>query len=306
MNILELFANTFTYQLPDGRFIFRPWGKFGPCYLLAPNQRTVRTWSLIIFYALAIAPFWIVHDINPIIYFFTFVALNYFLYWLFSLGLPITENPPTPTPEQRRNNKTKMARKMGRPMLWMSLTLSWLFILAGFVSLLFGEVLTSAMSIAFFSLAAIRFSQLLKLTRDTDIEACQKNWLIKLLIQLGKLTLALTFGITIILAILFFWGSTGVFSNQTFNKKEWLTPPANQTDFTCYRGGMAMYIKKFLLKENMPKNEVITLLGKPNIDMPDHIEYTLGMCSGLGIDYDGLIIEFDENDKFTQAFIVQH
>lgn len=114
------------------------------------------------------------------------------------------------------------------------------------------------------------------------------------------------FGLTLALAFLFFWGSIGVFSHQTFSKEEWLALQTNTTESTCYRGGMAMYIKSFLLKNTMSKTDVISLLGAPDLEKPNQVEYTLGMCSGLGWDYDGLIISFNKNDKLTNATIVQH
>lgn len=130
--------------------------------------------------------------------------------------------------------------------------------------------------------------------------------LIKTINQLLKVVLLFVLAITLALAFLSFWGSIGVFSHQTFRKQEWFAPQTNETDSTCYRGGMAMYIKKFLLKNTMSKANVISLLGTPDSEEPNQIEYTLGMCSGLGMDYDGLIISFNKNGKFTNASIVQH
>jgi hypothetical protein len=56
----------------------------------------------------------------------------------------------------------------------------------------------------------------------------------------------------------------------------------------------------------MSKADVISLLGTPDSEELNQVEYTLGMCSGLGMDYDGLIISFNKNGKFTNASIVQH
>jgi hypothetical protein len=132
------------------------------------------------------------------------------------------------------------------------------------------------------------------------------NGLIKTIKQVLKVVLLFVLGIALALAFLFFWGSIGVFSHQIFSKEEWLAPQTNETDSTCYRGGMAMYIKKILLKNTMSKADVISLLGTPDSEELNQVEYTLGMCSGLGMDYDGLIISFNKNGKFTNASIVQH
>lgn len=132
------------------------------------------------------------------------------------------------------------------------------------------------------------------------------NGFIKIVKQLAKIILQFILGMVLALVFLFFWGSIGVFSHQTFNKEEWLAPLTNETDSTCYRGGMAMYIKKFLLKNTMSKADVISLLGTPDSEELNQVEYTLGMCSGLGWDYDGLIISFNKNGTFANASIVQH
>ena len=121
-----------------------------------------------------------------------------------------------------------------------------------------------------------------------------------------KIILQFLFIIILGLALLIFWVSYGTFSYQIFNKDTWLEPPTNKTDSTCYRGGMAMFIQTILLKKGMSKTEVMALLGKPDSDQPSQIEYTLGMCSGIGLDYDGLIIEFDSDDKISNSSIVQH
>jgi len=83
-------------------------------------------------------------------------------------------------------------------------------------------------------------------------------------------------------------------------------PQTNETDSTCYRGGMATHIQMFLLDDAMPKNDVISLLGNPDKEDLNQVEYTLGMCSGLGMDYDGLVIRFDNDDKLIETTIVQH
>ena len=128
----------------------------------------------------------------------------------------------------------------------------------------------------------------------------------KILKQLIKVLLFFVLSIILGLAFLLFWASIGVFSNQIFNKKEWLAIQTNVSDTTCYRGGMAMYIKNLLLNNAMTKADVVSLLGKPDSEELNQIEYTLGMCSGLSIDYDGLIISFSENGKFVSASIIQH
>ena len=107
MNILEFAAATFSPQLPDGRFVFRPWGPRGPCYLLSARQRAVRGGMQLALYALAAAALFFVPVVtaamnNLIVFAVVFMLSNYALYWLFSIGLPKIDNPPPMTPEQRR------------------------------------------------------------------------------------------------------------------------------------------------------------------------------------------------------------
>ena len=81
----------------------------------------------------------------------------------------------------------------------------------------------------------------------------------------------------------------------------------NKMDSSCYRGGMAEDIRANILKSNMTREDVINILGRP--DSPDGsfaLEYVLGMCSGLGVDYDNLEIYFDHTDRFSNAVIRQH
>lgn len=136
MNILEFAASTFSPQLPDGRFVFRPWGPRGPCYLLSARQRTVRGAMQLALYALATAALFFVPIVtaamnNLIVFAVVFMLSNYALYWLFSIGLQKIDNPPPMTAEQRRTVMTAYSKSLGRPVLWVFLTISCLFVLAG-------------------------------------------------------------------------------------------------------------------------------------------------------------------------------
>ncbi|MBU1619780.1 MAG: outer membrane protein assembly factor BamE [Gammaproteobacteria bacterium] len=62
-----------------------------------------------------------------------------------------------------------------------------------------------------------------------------------------------------------------------------------------------------LLSKKMTENDVAALLGEPSAQFTkQEYQYSLGMCSGLGIDYDYLHIYFDEQGNFSQAKITQH
>lgn len=75
---------------------------------------------------------------------------------------------------------------------------------------------------------------------------------------------------------------------------------------TCYRGGMADDIKNLLLRKGMTKLELEQQLGKTDYEFPLKYQYVLGMCSGLGLDYDTLDIYFDSEGKLIDTAISQH
>lgn len=164
MNILEFAAATFSPQLPDGRFVFRPWGARGPCYLLSARQRTVRGGMQLAFYALAAAALFFVPIVtaamnNLIVFAVAFMLSNYVLYWLFSIGLPKIENPSPMTAEQRRTVMTAYSKSLGRPVLWVLLTISCLFVLAGgAIAVLTDEWWVGLLSMGFFGTCAAMFA----------------------------------------------------------------------------------------------------------------------------------------------------
>lgn len=111
----------------------------------------------------------------------------------------------------------------------------------------------------------------------------------------------------VLLGAFAWWASVGIFSTSRFDKAEWLAPISQEREITCYRGGMARDIMNRLLAPGMTKQEVEALLGQPDDHhKPQEFEYTLGMCSGFKIDYDGLIIRFSTEGRLINAYIVQH
>lgn len=164
MNILEFAAATFSPQLPDGRFVFRPWGPRGPCYLLSARQRAVRGGMQLALYALAAAALFFVPVVtaamnNLIVFAVVFMLSNYALYWLFSIGLPKIDNPPPMTPEQRRTVMTAYSKSLGRPVLWIFLTISCFFVLVGgAMAVLIDEWLVGLLVMGFFGTCAAMFA----------------------------------------------------------------------------------------------------------------------------------------------------
>ena len=93
------------------------------------------------------------------------------------------------------------------------------------------------------------------------------------------------------------------FGNSRFSKQKWENM-ANQHDKECVRGGMAEDISDNFIKPGMSIIEVKNILGQPQQEERDRIEYDLGMCGVLD-DY-SLLINLDENKKVRSTKIVQN
>lgn len=136
MSLTQVAAGTMFYPTPDGRIVFRPWGKHGPCYLLSPEQRDVRARWQLAYWALMIATIVIVTNRSPgLVPALTTLAVvvlgNYALFWAFARGLPLTAPPPPPPKEYRDQLLRQHARAFGKPFLWVMLVLSALMSLLG-------------------------------------------------------------------------------------------------------------------------------------------------------------------------------
>ncbi len=96
------------------------------------------------------------------------------------------------------------------------------------------------------------------------------------------------------------------FNNKKFNQQTWKQFD-NNDDPDNPRGEMYEDLQKHYLKKGMGKNEVITLLGAPDIKHEKNLfSYNIGMWSGFRIDYDSLDIEFNDKNNLTSITRVQH
>ncbi|HER19703.1 MAG TPA: hypothetical protein ENO14_01505 [Chromatiales bacterium] len=130
---------------------------------------------------------------------------------------------------------------------------------------------------------------------------------IKRIMKIGAISIVAFLSlVAIFLGAFIWWSSVGVFSTQTFDSSRWHAPISDERDVTCYRGGMANYIREHLLKVGESKQFVEKLLGKPDFVTESEYRYILGMCSGLGLDYDDLHVYFDGDGRITHAAIIQH
>jgi len=106
------------------------------------------------------------------------------------------------------------------------------------------------------------------------------------------------------LAIFNYWIVIGPYGTELFNKNIWFMKQTNETDTYCFRGHLANDVNYRLIREGMRRSEVVEMLGKPDEEKENKVEYNLGYCSLL--DYNGLIIHFDNSGKVRDANNVQH
>jgi hypothetical protein len=78
---------------------------------------------------------------------------------------------------------------------------------------------------------------------------------------------------------------------------------------SCPRGPMVQSLRRNHLAVGTGRDAVIKLLGAEDMssdDRPMCLHWFLGMCSGLGWDYDSLQVCFDEADRLIESGHVQH
>jgi hypothetical protein len=135
----ELASHTLFARLPDGRIIFRPWGKRGGCYLLDERQRLVRARAQRVFWGLGLVAIVVSNQFLTLgvslgVLLPVALGLQYLLFWAFTLGLPRTEPPPqvegskAQRRELARQRMRERARLMGKGRLWAMLLCSLLFV----------------------------------------------------------------------------------------------------------------------------------------------------------------------------------
>ncbi len=140
MNIVDFVARGLFYRTEDERIIFRPWGSFGPCFLVTEQQRTARARIQLGFYCLMLGGIAIVPSVgifHVIAYIFVAIIFNYLMFWLFARGLPKTDLPLPPSPEHRKAQLRELSQSLGKPLLWALTISSALFTLVGVLAALF-------------------------------------------------------------------------------------------------------------------------------------------------------------------------
>jgi hypothetical protein len=115
-----------------------------------------------------------------------------------------------------------------------------------------------------------------------------------------------------------FWLHEFPFMGESFTQEKWAEAGRCEglTDFQCAakenecpRGPMVRSLRRNYLTVGTSRAAVIDLLGPDDftgVDGPECLSWSLGMCSGLGWDYDSLFVCFDEKDLLVDAGHVQH
>jgi hypothetical protein len=93
-----------------------------------------------------------------------------------------------------------------------------------------------------------------------------------------------------------------------FDRETWLSYSLNQSG-DCVRGVMVSDLKSRHLHRGTDRKTIEELLGPDDssASMENACrEYLLGMCSGFGMDFDGLVVCYDGNGKLKDSYTVQH
>lgn len=96
------------------------------------------------------------------------------------------------------------------------------------------------------------------------------------------------------------------FNVEKFNRATWDAATSDEAMGNCARGGMADDIVRNVISIGMRRERVAELLGESPWVKGHEDEYLLGFCSGIGADYDGLILSYDAAGKLADIDIYQH
>ena len=104
MSVGKTLEATILYDVPDGRTVYRPWGRRGPCYLVTSRHRRrfavyVRVWYGALFIVILVLPFM---GGSRAVYvgLAGWLVGSYLFMALLCRGLPRADPPPLPTAEQ--------------------------------------------------------------------------------------------------------------------------------------------------------------------------------------------------------------
>ena len=168
MNLTEAFATVLFYRAPDGRTVFRPWGKLGKCYLVNEVARRRLARFFLAFSALMGITMIVVENLTGLGVVFAVIPAiwlggTYVTFWVFARSLPETEPPPPPPAAYRDEVVRGYSRSLGKPLLWTLEVASLLFVAVGiYIILVDGNWKTGLLPVAFFGWCAFTFARQLR------------------------------------------------------------------------------------------------------------------------------------------------
>jgi hypothetical protein len=161
MDIEKALEAIILYTASDGRKLFRPWGAKGPCYLVDTMANIKFRWFVRFYYSLLIISILII----PFMFGLRglFIGLGAWMIgfhlasWALSRGLPKTDPPPIPTPDQRDAALANLTSLWGRPIILIFFVLSILMILASLVVIFAGNITIGIVGFVFSGATAVLF-----------------------------------------------------------------------------------------------------------------------------------------------------
>ena len=107
---------------------------------------------------------------------------------------------------------------------------------------------------------------------------------------------------SVLALILWIFGSVlSPFDDREFDPTVW-RQHAGSSDWQSPRGRMYEDLRRSLLRDRPMREEVIQLLGPPDTSgQGAALRYTLGAWSGFRIDYDTMVVTFDESQRVSSV-----
>ena len=158
---MEIISDLLFYRAEDGRFIIRPWGKYGKCYVANDKQRMLRSKIHFVFYILLMSTimFCQIFDVNVKFLYYSIAAFGFLhqvLLWLYTKGLSITTPPQKPSVKYMKDSLRNHNRRFGF-ISWVSLALSILMSSVGILGFMFTKNYQMLLGGIFFALFSAFF-----------------------------------------------------------------------------------------------------------------------------------------------------
>jgi hypothetical protein len=161
MKPLDFVERTALFQVPDGRRIFRPWGKWGPCYLVEDTERWRFRLGLSLSYVVLLALVTVAGTAGGVGWIWlvgvAWMGGQYALFWVLSRGLAVTDAPVLSN-DQRQALVREYSGSLGKKFLWTMLLASTLMSVVGLLFTMAGNLAVGLPAFLFFGVCAAVFA----------------------------------------------------------------------------------------------------------------------------------------------------